>query len=422
MYRSGGPVSNSHVSGPATRPARGRLAERRVESVGGRRGASAGTVLRAVLEHGPVARSTIARLTGLSPASVTGHSAELAQLGLIYELPDSVRSNGVGRPHVPVDLNTARYVVGAVHIAVPQATTALLDLRGRVVAQYQEPHVDTAPERVASRAAEALSRLLAAHPEAIPLGLGVATGGWVDREIGMVVEHPLLGWRDVPLRELFAERTGLLVHVDGHARALLQGERLFGLARGHDSAMHLFIGNVVDAAFAVGDLVHHGPRSQAGAIAHLPLAGSTEPCPCGRTGCLQATVSELTLARRAFEEGVIAAPVFALLLDNARRGDPDAARMMAERARWVGQAAALLMDVFDPETVVVVEPGVMFLPESLDALRTEIRARVSVGVDVERTVVATGFAEDVLAVAGGSVILDALYRDPLQLLVSRWTI
>jgi predicted NBD/HSP70 family sugar kinase len=168
--------------------------------------------------------------------------------------------------------------------------------------------------------------------------------------------------------------------------------------------------------------VHYGPRSQAGAIAHLPLAGSTERCPCGRTGCLQATVSELTLARRAFEEGIVAAPVFALLLDRARRGDPDAARMLVERARWVGQAAALLMDLFDPEMVVVVEPGAMFLPQSLDALRAEIRARVSVGVDVEGTVVTTGFAEDVLAVAGGSVILDALYRDPLQLLVSRWTI
>jgi len=409
---------------------RRRVDQRQVEGVAGRRGASAGTVLRAVLEHGPVARSTIARLTGLSPASVTGHSAELAQLGLIYELPDSVRSNGVGRPHVPVDLNTARYVVGAVHVAVPQTTTALLDLRGRVVAQCQEPHKEphkephagTDPVAVADRAAQALAGLLAAHAEAIPLGLGVATGGWVDRESGTVVEHPLLGWRDVPLRELFAERTGLLVHVDGHARALLQGERLFGLARGRDSVMHLFVGNVVDAAFAVGESVHHGPRSQAGAIAHLPLAGSAEPCPCGRTGCLQATVSELTLARRAVELGIVAEPSFALLLDGARRGDPAAAGLMAERARWVGQAAALLMDVFDPEMVVVVEPGAMFLPQSLDALRNEIRARVSVGVDVESTVMATAFAEDTLAVAGGSVILDALYRDPLQLLVSRWTI
>ena len=307
------------------------------------------------------------------------------------------------------------------HVGDGEHTTIRADVNADPSATSDVPAA-TDPVSIADRAAAALSRLLAAHAEAIPLGLGVATGGRVDHEAGMVVEHPLLGWRDVPLRALFAERTGLLVHVDGHARALLQGERLFGLARERSSVMHLFVGNVVDAAFAVGELVHHGPRSHAGAIAHLPLAGSTEPCPCGRVGCLQATVSELTLARRAFAEGVIAEPVFTLLLDGARRGDPRSVRLMAERARWVGQAAALLMDVFDPELVVVVEPGAMFVPQSMDALRDEIRRRVSVGFDVERTVVATEFAEDVLAVAGGSVILDALYRDPLQLLVSRWTI
>ncbi|NEC49687.1 ROK family protein, partial [Actinospica acidiphila] len=114
------------------------------------------------------------------------------------------------------------------------------------------------------------------------LGVGFASGGWVDRAAGTVVDHPLLGWREVPAREVLRARTGLPVHVDGHARALADAERLFGRAGG--SALHLFAGNIVDAAFATRDEVHHGPRSQAGAISHLPLAGGTERCPCGRTG------------------------------------------------------------------------------------------------------------------------------------------
>lgn len=384
-----------------------------------RRGASAGSVLRTVLEHGPVARSTIARLTGLSPASVTGHTAELAQQRFIRELPETTRSKGVGRPHMPVDLDISRYVVAAVHIAVPHTTIALLDLRGRVLVQHREPHAQAEPLSVISGAADILARLLDEHAAGrVTLGLGVATGGWVDREAGTLVEHRLLGWRDVPLRELFAERTGLLVEVDGHSRALLQAERLFGTARGRGSVLHLFIGNVVDAAFAAGDSVHYGPRSQAGAIAHLPLAGNTEPCFCGRTGCLQAAVSERTLARRAFDEGVVAEPEFSLLLETARYGDPGALRLFAERARDIGRAAAMLTDVFDPELVVIVEPAVMFLPGQLSVLHDEVRARAwSSPADVTRTVVPTGFAPDsILAIAGGSVLLDALYRDPLALL------
>ena len=397
-----------------------------------RRSASAGTVLRTVLEHGPVARSTVARLTGLSPASVTGHTAELAQLGLIYESSDVTRSNGMGRPHIPVDLDVARYVVAAVHIAVPYSTIALLDLRGRVIAKARQPHPDTDagrgadrgagadtrdPTRIVERAADTLAALLAEHADgATPLGLGVATGGQVDQESGTVTEHPLLGWRDVPLREMFAERTGLPVYVDGHSRALLQGERLFGAARGRGSVLLLFIGNVVDAAFAVGDRVHYGPRSQAGAIAHLPLAGNSERCPCGRVGCLQAAVRDKTVARRAFEAGIIDAPDLAALLEAARRGDPGVGPLFAERARWVGQATAILLDVFDPEVVVVVEPGVMYLPESLAALHSAVTARTSSSLDVPRTVVPTTFSDDVLAVAGGLVVLGALYRDPLALL------
>jgi predicted NBD/HSP70 family sugar kinase len=387
-----------------------------------RRGASAGSVLRAVLEHGPVARSSIARLTGLSPASVTGHTAELADHGLISELPETTRAKGVGRPHVPVDLDMSTYIVAAVHIAVPYTTIALLDLRGRVLVQHREPHPRLEPLAVISRASEVLARLLDEHAAGrVPLGLGVATGGWVDRAAGTLVEHRLLGWQDVPLRELLAERTGLLVEVDGHARALLRAERLFGSARGLGSVMHLFIGNVVDAAFAAGESVHYGPRSQAGAIAHLPLEGNTEPCFCGRTGCLQAAVSERTLARRAFDNGIIAEPDFPLLLETARYGDPGALRLFTERARHIGRATAMLTDVFGPELVVIVEPAVLFLPGILDTLHEEVRARAwSPPADVSRRVMATGFAPDsILAVAGGSVVLDSLYRDPLALLAER---
>lgn len=384
-----------------------------------RRGASAGSVLRTVLEHGPVARSTIARLTGLSPASVSGHTAELAQRRLIREITQAPRAKGVGRPHVPIDLDMSGYVIASVHIAVPHTTIALLDLRGRVLVQHQEPHFQAEPPAVVARASECLEQLLNEHSAGRnALGLGVAIGGWIDREAGTLIEHPLLGWRDVALRELFAERTGLLVEVDGHSRALLSAERLFGSARSRSSVMHLFIGNVVDAAFAAGESVHYGPRSQAGAIAHLPLADNTEPCFCGRSGCLQAAVSEQTLARRAFDDGVIAEPEFSLLLETARYGDPGALRLFTERARDVGRATAMLTDAFGPELVVIAEPGIMFLPGTLSALHDEMRARAwSPPTDVTRAVVPTGFAPDsILAVAGGSVILDALYRDPLKVL------
>jgi predicted NBD/HSP70 family sugar kinase len=390
---------------------------------GARRRTSASAVMRTVLEDGPVARSSIARRTGLSPASVTGHCAQLARLGLLREAPEALRTNGVGRPHIPVDLDDSRFLAGGVHVAVPYTTVALLGLRGQVVAQRRLPHRDgaTEPGRILANAAEGLGALLAARdPGTALLGVGLATGGWVDRAQGTVVEHPMLGWRDVAAADLLGGLTGLPVHVDAHSRALANGERLFGITRGDRSSLHLFVGNVVDAAFATGDGVHHGPRSQAGAIAHLPVERGTVACPCGRTGCLQAEVSEQTLCRRAYEAGIVPAPSDPLLvLAAAEAGDRRAVGLLLERARLVGRAAALLLDVLNPDTVVITELGVIHRRDCLAALREEIAARTSAVVDVERTVVPTSFpAQEILAVAGGSVALDVLYRDPLGVLES----
>ncbi|MCQ9136227.1 MULTISPECIES: ROK family transcriptional regulator [Streptomyces] len=372
-----------------------------------RRRTSASVILRSVLEHGPVARSTIARLTGLSPASVTDHCARLTRIGLLREAAAPRRSNGVGRPHVPVDLDDSRFVVGGVHVAVPYTTVSLLDLRGRVLARRESRHRGVAPSQVLARAADGLGALLEEHPGCRPLALGFAAGGWVDRDSGAVVEHPLLGWRDVPVREEMSARTGLTVHVDGHARALVNAERLFGRARGSRSVLHLFVGNMVDAAFATHDEVHHGPRSQAGSIAHLPLAGGTQPCDCGRVGCLQAELSELTLCRRAREAGVTDGVNPMDVVAAADGGNPVAARLLRERARMVGRAAGLLLDVLNPERVVVTEVGVLFREDCLAALREEV------GADRAAAVSPSSFPGSALAVAGGAVALDVLYRDPL---------
>ncbi|SEF21041.1 Sugar kinase of the NBD/HSP70 family, may contain an N-terminal HTH domain [Amycolatopsis pretoriensis] len=376
----------------------------RTDGRGARRSAAASSVLRAVLDEGPIARSTIARRTGLSAAAVTGHTAELLRRGLLRELPETGK-RGVGRPHVPVDLDTGRHVAGALHVAVHHATVALLDLRGNVLVQHEEPHDGLAAEDLLARAAEILDDLLLGHaPDREPLGLGVATGGWVDRASGTVVDHPLLGWRDVPVRDLLTASTGLTVAVDGHARSLVHAERLFGHPRARDSVVQLFTGNVVDSAFATGATVHHGPRSAAGAVAHLPVDDSAEPCRCGRTGCLEATVSEATLARKA---GL----PFPELLALAAHGDSEAVRMFHDRARLIGQAAALLLDVLNPAVLVVVDRSIAVVPSCLPAIRDEVGAR-SRRLDSAETVVGTSFPGTELATAGGAVLLDLLYEDP----------
>lgn len=378
---------------------------------------SAAAVLRAVLDHGPIARSSIARATRLSAATVSGVAASLMERGLLREAPGAAGPTGMGRPHVPLDVEPDAVGVIAVHIAVPRATVALLDLRGREIARFQDPHRGRDPESVLGAVAARVTAVRRDHGRRRRiLGVGLATGGWVDSVNGTIVEHPVLGWRDVPAGPVLAGATGLPVWVDNNSRALLRAEQLLGAvaARARQSAVLIFVGNVVDVAFSTGGAVHQGPRSAAGAVAHLPVEGCAEPCSCGRVGCLQAAVGERSLVRRALAAGVIDRPDIHALVAAALDGRVEALALLRERARLVGRAAALLLDLFDPEVLVVAEAGVNRVPACLAMLRAEVASASFAGADVTATVHPSSFPANVLAVAGGAVALDQVYASPLR--------
>ncbi len=118
-------------------------------------------------------------------------------------------------------------------------------------------------------------------------------------------------------------------------------------------------------------------------------------------------MSERTLCRRAREAGVVDGANPMHVVGAAAAGDTVAAGLLRERSRRVGRAVALLLDVLNPERVVVTEIGAMHREDCLAALREEV------GADRADTVSPIGFTDSVPAVAGGSVALDVLYRDPL---------
>ena len=376
----------------------------------------AAAVLRAALRRGPLARSTISRETGLSPAAVSRHAADLLALGLVYEPPDPPSAPRPGRPRIPLDIDTAHHLAAGVHIAIPQLTFSLTDLRGRVVAQEQAPRRGT-PAAVLQDIAAQLPGFLRRHAAGRSvLGLGVVTGGWVDPESGVLVENSALGWRDVPLRQALASATRLPIHVDSHARALAQAELLFGAGRDGD-LVHLFVGNVVDAAIAAGGTLLRGRRNSAGGIAHLPVPGSSTTCPCGGTGCLQATVSDRAVVERAVAEGIVPRPELALLMAAAARGDERALDLCRGRLRQIAPAVALLLDMIGPDVLVLTEAVTLYLPELLGVLHAEVAARTR--QPVEQLVRTSSFGPGALAVAAGAPVLAAVHRYPMALRTAR---
>ncbi|MEU3492931.1 ROK family protein [Kitasatospora cineracea] len=402
-----------------------------------RREANAATVLRAVLDHGPVARSGVSRLTGLSPAAVSRQVVDLLRLELLSERPElAVAAPGVrGRPQLPLDVDDRRLAVAGLHVGLPYSTFALLDLRGRVLFRQELPNGGRRGPAVLKALLEQVPRLLAAATSgsaAAPgsavtsgstaaagsaagrrvLGLGAVTGGAVDAERGVTVRHEPLGWREVPLRELLERATGLPVRVDNHARALAAAEVLFGDPAARRSMVQLFVGHVVDASISVAGTVHQGPPSVTGDGGHLPVPGSTARCHCGRRGCLSVAASDDTLFAAAVAQGVIARPDRQLLLAAVRSGDARADALVRERAAVVGGALALLADVVNPDLLVLTETFAVADPVYLDVVREEFALRSHLHRDAS-LLVAQRFGADALAVAACAPVLGELYARPL---------
>ncbi|MFE7191681.1 ROK family transcriptional regulator [Kitasatospora sp. NPDC057541] len=386
-----------------------------------RRDVNAAAVLRAVLDHGPVARSRVAALTGLSPAAVSRQVVDLVRLGLLRERPELAAAPGggaVGRPQLPVDVDTERIAVAGLHIGLPSTTFAFLDPRGNVLHRRELNHRGRTGPAVLRPLLERLPGLLAAAPDGrTVVGLGAVTGGTVDRDRGRIIRHDPLGWQDLPLGELLADACGLPVQVDNHARALTQAEILFGHPAARRSMVHLFVGHVVDAALAVAGAVHVGPASPTGEIAHLPVPDSDVPCHCGRTGCLVAAASDTTLFEAAAAEGITERPDRAALVAAVKAGDPRADRLVRRRAEVVGRALGLLADVVNPDLLVLTEHFTSLDPAYLEV----VRAAFARGSHLRRDtglVIAQRRGADVLAVAAGAASLGALYARPVHALTT----
>lgn len=370
--------------------------------------AGASAVLKTVLAYGPIARGDIARHSGLSPSGVTRVSARLAELGLVNQWQHVSRQRVAGRPQIPIDIATGTHVAFGVHVAHSFATLSAVDLRGRVLAQRRIDHTDTDPYRVLTSIAREFAPFQREFDDRVHIGLGVAVGGWVDAGSGVIVEHASLKWYDVAARNILSEATGLPVRVDSHARALAAAERLFGAGQRAESVVHLFVGNVVDAAILTDGGPYLGRRSAAGTVAHLPFGDPARRCSCGRYGCFESAVADWAVAPGS--ESIVD------VVEAAASGQAEARDVLLQRARTVGRAAALLCDVINPEVLVVTEAAIARIPACLDALRDAVAEHSHICRDPSESVLPSSFpTSEVLGVAAGAVQLDALFSDPFSL-------
>jgi predicted NBD/HSP70 family sugar kinase len=251
------------------------------------------------------------------------------------------------------------------------------------------------------------------------LGTGVVTGGRVDPDRGLVLEHPLLGWKNVPLANEIGT-TGRPVLVDSSVRGLALAETYLGASRNTGSSVFLFIGNIVGAGIMLDGRLRKGHDAAAGTIDHLSLGAlgaetPSEPCRCGRRDCLAALTSDVAVLARARGAGLLRPhDSFESLVKRSRTGDSAARELLRTRAELTGVAAATLMDLLDPD-LLVLGGGLLQTPEHLGSLRSAAAGRLT-RPDAAERIVPTGLGEGALVRGSASPVLHAFFTDPVGML------
>ncbi len=324
-------------------------------------------LLLTLQRYQPISRVRLARLTGLSTTTVTNLTGELIGQGVLAEVGTDLEAltEGAGRPPQALALiPDSRYAVG-IHIGVRTIYFALGDLSAHLVDQRTVPHFYDEPvAQTLDRMAATVGQMLGDHPEraAKVVGVGVGASGLVEQSTGINILAPNLGWRNVPLRDELAGRLGLPVQVDNNVRCMALAESLYGQGK-HAKALAFVYSRVgLGAGLVVDGQVYRGAGYGAGEIGHwtiLPQGG--ELCRCGNTGCLETLVSELAiiaLARPLAPDLLEAAksigqdPLSAIFAA-ARSGHPGLVAMLADRAFYMGIALANLVNVLNPQLIVL---------------------------------------------------------------------
>jgi predicted NBD/HSP70 family sugar kinase len=311
---------------------------------------------------GPLTRQDLAASSGLSQAAVSIVVAELIEDGLVVEA-GAVGSDG-GRPRIMLRIAPRYAHVVGVDVGETRVRVELFDL-AMVPLQVAEYPIDPGkpdPETVVDHIVTGLDHVTTAGAvtSAQILGVGVGVSGVVEQGAQAVVHAQALGWDAVPFEHLLRQAgIDVPMHVDNGAKTLGQAEMWFGAGKGALHAVFVLIGSGVGAAVVTNGFTYRGASSSAGEWGHTTLVYDGRSCRCGARGCLEAYVGAGAIIeryRQARRGRDVPGPdeesqINALLAD--ARTSRSARRVLDETAAYLGAGVANLINLFNPERIVI---------------------------------------------------------------------
>jgi predicted NBD/HSP70 family sugar kinase len=356
------------------------------------------SLLEVIRRSGPSSRATLARMSGLTPPTVSKVVESLLLQGIVEEFEQDRPL--LGRPHKLVKMATTSAVVLGVVIDAGSSCVTQTGLDGQVneeqTLRFQTP--DTY-ERLLDEL-EQRCRTLLSRTNAKPRGVGVSVPGLVSERLEQVVFCPnlhLLDHRN-PAGDL-ETRLGIECLLLHEPQALCLAERMYGIARDLDNFAMLDVTQGLGLGVVVGGMILTGNSGMAGEIGHITADPTGIRCGCGNRGCLETLATDAALMRMMQDR--IKAPLTlagaASLLDE--QGDDFESEIQAV-AGYLAIAIAAVINTFNPTTVFVHGKLLVENKDRFDRVVDGVRQRTLMPLLAECTIVPTRSSKRQGAIAG----------------------
>src|SRR2546423_7514106 len=256
--------------------------------------------------------------------------------------------------------NQEHYV--GVELCASTARATLVSASGDVVARREAAF---APEDLAAQVARLVAELRDASPARVA-GVGIGLPGLVNPQTGRVVissDFPTVVRGD--LRAELSETIALPVTLDNDANAGAMGEYTAGAGRGSRNMFYVTIGTGIGGAIIIDGKLWRGASGFAGEFGHITIDPEGVECTCGNVGCLETVASAPNIVRRTRERllrdstsslsrlGLNKDFTDADIAHAARDGDDFAALMIERTGRYIGTAIAAVINLLNPERIVL---------------------------------------------------------------------
>ena len=359
-----------------------------------------------------LSRADLAPAVGLTKSTVSLLVRELIAEGWLIER-EVVATGDLGRRPTPLFIDPSRLLLLGAEVGIEGVRVVGTSLTGDVLATTTAGYgaAKSAKACIATLAIALLKvRKQLDESDHRIIGIGVGLPGGVDEASGVLNFAPNLGWRDVPVGALLAEKlagtslAGVPMFLQNEADVAALGEHEFNPTPSSDPLLYVSINQGVGAGVIVEDRLLTGARGFAGEVGHIVLQIDGPLCSCGRRGCAEALIGPRAILRVPASDGMPA-------LSEAQRllaaNDAATTRATRKAGNYLGVLLQNLASAYDPACIVLggalVDLGEVFVQPALRTLQ-EYAAAANLALPEVRT---SRFGAD--AVAAGAAAL-ARYR------------